>query len=543
MSDSLVARFAGSQTQHTASSAEPLPADTSLSAEPLPAGSPSAKTLSIGTAASIVGFVLVTGGLAVSIAARPREDERMLYANLPIRTIGRAIRRSWLPEPFASTVSGLQLRLAQLIQAADHLWFGRLMSVVLGIVSVRIVLDIAKHWPLRVSTIQLLGLVSNGVLVAQSSLFDSSVQQTVAAGLLVSCALGRVRRPTLVRLLLMWIAGGFACAVSPRMVVLVGLVGAGSVLAAWGRGRRWEFVAVTPGVVGAAGVAVLNAYWSAKSPDFTTDAPWALPMLGNLVIVVSSVLLVALMAFDARRFRRQLVGVGNVASSGQLIVGAWAISGSLVCVWSLLKNGPVVWWSVPSVWLLWAAGSSTAKTDSTTSTSPRGSRDAEAHSRGRLASALKGLLPLQVIGAVGLLVISAVGWIGLTRGGEDTAALASTVFAQSRTGDQIVFLPSHLRVGFERYRPPTKFVPEPEYPSGPWGGYPSGDSVPSTLAPQVGERIADIARRVWVVTSTKREFRDQVDEALSSMRLSADSVLSIDLRRGGLRVRCFVLTS
>ena len=348
---------------------------------------------------------------------------------------------------------------------------------------------------------------SNGVLLAQSAVFDATVQQSFAATFLLWTVLRRIEKATPFRLLLVWCASAGATVVSPRMLVFVVVVSVAAVVCVWRERRRLEIVFLAPGVVVSAGVALIVAYRSSLAGDFATAELWGGRRSSVVVVLLLSTVVVFCGAFEFTTMSAQRRTTTATSANGRaLLVLSCAVAGSvLVSVWSLAANGPVVWWGVPAVCLIGAS------------------------MRGRGTA---------VLAAGSIVLISLVGWLGLAAKVDNAEALAGVVFRQARPGDQIVFSPGALRFRFERHRPAATFVPDPQYPAAPWGGFPGDDPVPPTLAPQVGERIADTATRVWIVTSDLPEDRAGTEATERSLGAAVSWPVVVDLRSGSLRIRC-----
>ncbi len=444
-----------------------------------------------------IGLVAAMYGLCAAVASRrTREAERLLYARLPLRTFGDALRHGWLPEPVTVSIQALVMRIGQTLSV------GRTLSVMLGVALLLMAHGIAKQMDLRGSKLTTALLLTNGVLVAQGFLVDPAVQRAFAACLVVMAFVRRTTRPGLLSYLFSGMASAGACLVEPRLLVLVAALAAADVGFTWFGGRRWEAVLLAPIVVGATGCAVAVAYRSNRAGDFQSGSIWPWATAAHVLVALASVIALVLGVAISRRSPRNWMLV------------AWILAGLVNVGWAVLRSDPPVWWSLPAVWMVLV-----------------GWFDRESSSVG---SRIVGLS----LGSL-LIAVSALGWATVVRPVPDLSKLSTTLFNESRLGDQVIFLPSATRIAFEFDRPVDRLLPVPEFPDAPWGGYPSATATPAVLPSTVAERTADTATRLWVVSDTAKPGHDL--SAVDALAYLKQQIPVIEKSAGSIRLQCFEL--
>jgi hypothetical protein len=443
-----------------------------------------------------LGLVTVVCGLCtVVVSRRTREAERLLYARLPLRTFGDALRHGWLPDPVTISVQAVMMRLG------PGLSVGRAVSVVLGIAAFVTLRSIAAELGLRGSRLTTALLLTNGVLVAQAFLVDPAAQRALAAALVVMAYARRSARPGLLSYLLAAITAAGACVIEPRLLVLVGALVIADVGLAWGGGRRWETLLLTPIILGAAGCAVVVAYRTNRAGDFESASVWLWASASHALVALASVVALVLAVRIARRSPRCWVLV------------AWISAGLVNVGWAALRADPPVWWSIPAIWMVAVAWF-----------------DLPASSAPRVVGLSLGSL---------LIAVSALGWATVVRPVPDVSKLTTTLFNESRLGDQVIFLPSATRIAFEFDRPVDRLLPVPEFPDAPWGGYPSATMTPDAFPSTAAERTADTATRLWVVSDIAKPGSDLA--AVDALAYLKQQIPVSDGRAGSIRVQCFEL--
>ena len=384
-------------------------------------------------------------------------------------------------------------------------------SVVFGVATLFVTRAIAEELGLRISWLGSALLLTNGVLIAQGVLVDSAVQQSLAAALVVWAYTRRFERPGVVSWVLVGIATGGACCVEPRLLLLVAGLMVVDLGLAWVGGRRWEVLWLAPIAVGAVSCAVAVAYRAKLGGDFKAESVWSLTRSAHVAVGLVSAVATGFAVVAARRSPRNWVLV------------AWLVTGMVAVAWAAVRSDPPVWWSLPAVWMVWLAWLRLPA---------RNPGDAG-------GSSMRWARLAQLTLGSGLMLVSALGWFMFLRPVADLTSLTTTLFNESRLGDQVIFLPSSTRISFEFDRPADRLTPVPEYPDAPWGGYPSSSADPSEIPVPVLERISDTATRLWIVSDTSKEGNDFA--RLGSLGFLKQQMPVIDEQSGSIRIQCFQL--
>jgi hypothetical protein len=105
-------------------------------------------------------------------------------------------------------------------------------------------------------------------------------------------------------------------------------------------------------------------------------------------------------------------------------------------------------------------------------------------------------------------------------GEEDWRSASRYVFETATPGDRIIFANDSVRLFFEYYRrfDTSAVLPQPVYPSDPWGTYETGDQQYLSFDEHVvDDLVADPSQRVWVVLGVHHLNTEHVPQILRSM--------------------------
>jgi hypothetical protein len=104
---------------------------------------------------------------------------------------------------------------------------------------------------------------------------------------------------------------------------------------------------------------------------------------------------------------------------------------------------------------------------------------------------------------------------------ENWRGASRSVFAEARSGDEVLFANDTVRLFFEYYRengdtfPTTS--PTPAFPPQPWGDYETGEQEYASFDRSDVEEVAQRADRIWVVIGRGHVGDSDVDEALTAL--------------------------